>query len=94
MRGGGWVGFRGKRAHALPPPVQAPLKRPSQTVPQQPWTDPAPTPTRLSSVNPDTRTLLAKFEACNNPGCFDAKYEAAKQAKALRCVSGECPPAA
>jgi hypothetical protein len=26
-------------------------------------------------INPDTNVLLAEFEACNTPGCFNASYE-------------------
>lgn len=36
------------------------------------------------------KILLAKFEVCNHPGCFDLKYEQAKQSAAKACVKGKC----
>jgi len=41
-------------------------------------------------INPKTKVLLAKFEACNSPGCFDAAYEQAKQWTAKSCVNAKC----
>lgn len=41
-------------------------------------------------INPKTKVLLVKFEACNNPGCFNATYEAAKNMTAKPCVGGTC----
>ncbi|KAI8471872.1 MAG: hypothetical protein J3K34DRAFT_505673 [Monoraphidium minutum] len=47
--------------------------------------------TRLGiNVNPFTKLLLAKFEVCNGPTCFDPAYEAAKLKGAGRCVNGVC----
>jgi hypothetical protein len=42
-------------------------------------------------VNPGIKVQLAKFEVCQNPGCFDPAYEAAKLRGAKRCVKGKCP---
>lgn len=42
------------------------------------------------NINPYTKILLAKFEVCNNPGCFDPAYEQAKQKTAKACVRGKC----
>jgi hypothetical protein len=42
-------------------------------------------------VNPGVKVLLAKFEICQRPGCFDPAYEAAKLRGAKRCVKGKCP---
>lgn len=41
-------------------------------------------------INPHTTVLLAKFEVCNSPGCFDPAYEAAKKASARSCDNGKC----
>jgi hypothetical protein len=42
------------------------------------------------NINPQTKILLAKFEVCNNPGCFDPALEKAKQRAAKPCVKGKC----
>lgn len=42
------------------------------------------------NINPRTRILLAKFEVCNSPGCYDAASEKAKQQAAKLCVKGKC----
>jgi hypothetical protein len=42
------------------------------------------------NINPQTKILLAKFEVCNNPGCFDPAAEKAKQQAAKACVKGKC----
>jgi hypothetical protein len=42
------------------------------------------------NINPQTKILLAKFEVCNNPGCFDPAVEKAKQQAAKPCVNGTC----
>ncbi|KAI8471845.1 MAG: hypothetical protein J3K34DRAFT_505604 [Monoraphidium minutum] len=39
-------------------------------------------------VNPGYKFLLAKFEVCNGPSCFNPAYEAAKLKGAKRCVKG------
>jgi hypothetical protein len=41
-------------------------------------------------INPKTKVLLAKFEVCNRPDCFNAAYEDAKLANARPCFSGKC----
>lgn len=41
-------------------------------------------------INPKTTVLLAKFEVCNNPGCFDPAYEEAKKVSARSCDKGRC----
>eukprot|EP00775_Hariotina_reticulata_P006222 gene6222-6459_t len=41
-------------------------------------------------INPKTSVLLAKFEVCNSPNCFNAAYEDAKLANARPCVKGKC----
>jgi hypothetical protein len=42
------------------------------------------------NINPQTKILLAKFEVCNSPGCFDPAAEKAKQQAAQPCVKGKC----
>lgn len=42
------------------------------------------------NINPRTKILLAKFEVCSDPGCFDPAYEKAKQQAAKPCVKGKC----
>jgi hypothetical protein len=42
------------------------------------------------NINPRTKIQLAKFEACNSPGCFDPKAEQAKLAAAKPCIKGKC----
>lgn len=42
------------------------------------------------NINPKTKALLAKFEVCNSPGCFDAAYEQAKQKAAKQCIKAKC----
>lgn len=42
------------------------------------------------NINPGTKILLAKFEVCNGPSCYDRAYEAAKLKGAKRCVKGIC----
>jgi len=42
------------------------------------------------NINPQTKILLAKFEVCNSPGCFDPAVEKAKQQAAKPCVKGKC----
>lgn len=42
------------------------------------------------NFNPGAKVLLAKFEVCNSPGCFDAAYEKAKQQAAKPCVNAKC----
>jgi hypothetical protein len=41
-------------------------------------------------LNKGMKALLAKFEVCQAPGCFDPAYEAAKLRGAKRCVNGKC----
>lgn len=41
-------------------------------------------------INPHTKVLLAKFKACNNPGCCNATYEQEKQRTAKTCELGTC----
>jgi hypothetical protein len=41
-------------------------------------------------LNPQINALVTKFEICQNPGCFDPAYEAAKLKGAKRCVKGKC----
>jgi hypothetical protein len=42
------------------------------------------------NINPRTKIELAKFEVCNNPGCFDAAYEQQKLETAKTCEKGKC----
>lgn len=42
-------------------------------------------------INVDGVTIdMAKFEVCNDPGCFDQAAEAAKLARAKPCTNGKC----
>lgn len=41
-------------------------------------------------VNPGWAATVAKFEICNDAGCFDQAYEAQKLAKALPCSEKSC----
>lgn len=41
-------------------------------------------------INPETKVLLAKFEVCGSPGCFNQAYEAAKLKSAKPCYQGRC----
>lgn len=42
------------------------------------------------NINPFTKILLAKYEVCNSPGCFNAEAEQAKIKAAKACVKGKC----
>jgi hypothetical protein len=41
-------------------------------------------------ASPYTKILLAKFEVCNSPGCFDPEYERQKLKRAKPCIKGVC----
>lgn len=42
------------------------------------------------NINPKTKVLLAKFEACSPGSCFDPAYEQQKKQSARQCVKGVC----
>ena len=44
----------------------------------------------LMNIGAGSKILLAKYEVCNDPGCFDPAYEKAKQQRALPCEKGKC----
>jgi hypothetical protein len=43
-------------------------------------------------ISPYSKILLAKFEVCNSPGCFDPEYERQKLTRAKPCIKGVCAP--
>lgn len=42
------------------------------------------------NIRPGVTIEMAKFEVCNDPGCFDQAAEAAKLARAKLCWNGKC----